>query len=196
MSDDTDKFFVESAVPSPLDRRCYWTEDLNRDSDARRSITRYWTPIHLRASSQRGKTSAKQFADVHGYGDVKGFERVVSDRCRRVLEEEFPAACTFLPLTIEGAPGAYWALWANEVVDAIDTAKSDVSMIAPGFEMLGRRTYRSDAIGGRAIFRLPMIFAAEGDQVTDRFKEVVARNQMTNFSFWDRTGSGTVDGAS
>jgi hypothetical protein len=195
-SGDSEKFWIESAVTSQADRRRYWTEDLNRNSSARRSIFRHWIPLNLRAVSRRGKVNQNDFADVHGYGDLKGFERVISDRCRRVLEAEFPSACTYLPLTIEGAPEVYWALWVNEVVDAIDTAQSDVGLVAPGFSMLGRRTYRADAIGAHAIFRLPMIYAAEGDHVTDRFKEVVERHKMTNFSFWDRTRDGAVDSAS
>jgi len=188
---DTDRFWLDlpAGVPKP-DWRTYAGADLNESSVARARVLSAWKPLEFATYSKRGKASARNFRDVHAFSLFKGLGQVVSDRCREIFEREMPGTCTFLPLSVQGAPHGYWGLWVNTVIDAIDPERSDLAQIVGSFVDVGRRTYLTDRIGDCPIFRLPMRYATEWDQVTDRFKEVIERHELTNFSFWDRTKPG------
>ena len=190
----SDRTFGLDPIDPPLDSEMgrYWTEGLNVDSCARHKILQHWQPIRLRPRIYRGKPNIKGLCDIHGYGLLLGFEHVISSRAREVFEREFPDSATYLRVDVEGVAEPYWVLWINTVLDAIDLSHSDVTDIAPGLKHVSLREYRQDVVGDCPMFRLPLIYN-EPDHVTDRFRSVVERYELTNFGFWDRKKPGKTD---
>lgn len=186
-SGDDRKFWVDPVeMPNEREALKYWTPELNRDTAARRDVLCVWEPVVLRMSTYKGKPDPRRLKDIHGFSAFAGLAMIVSQRCRDVLQHEFPGAAMYLPVEVLGAPQQYWALWVTEVVDALDLEQSQITEIAPTLKRVSIRQYQEDVIANYAMFRLPMVYG-ESDHVTDEFRTIVEKHGLTNFGFWDRT---------
>lgn len=187
MSDDDRMLWVDpTEMPNEQEALRYSTIELNRDTAARRNVLSIWKSITLRPSAYKGKPDPKRLKDIHSFSTFAGLSMIVSQRCRGVLEHEFPGAALYLPVEVEGASQSYWGLWVTQVLDALDLKQSQITEIAPTLRRVGVRRYREDVIANHGMFRLPMIYG-ESDHVTSEFKAIVERHRLTNFRFWDRT---------
>jgi hypothetical protein len=187
-SRDDRKLWIDAKVrPNEREALRYWTLDLNKDTAARRSVLGVWNSVVLELRTHKGKPDPKRLKDIHGFSGYAGLSSVVSDRCRVVLQNEFPDSALYLPVEIEGLAQRYWALWITDVVDALDLDRSQLTTIAPTLTRVGIRCYREEAVESHPLFRLPMVYG-EPDHVTDQFKAVIEKYKLTNFLFWDKTG--------